>query len=277
MIDSHQHFWKYSEQEYSWINNEMQVIKRSFLPEDLWPLLSDKNIEGCIAVQARQSEKENTFLLNLAKNNDFIFGVVGWIDLLKDNVENDLIQYKNENKLKGFRHVIQDEPDPEFMLNPVFITSIKKIQAEGYVYDILIYEQQIKATVKFLENFSNEIFILDHIAKPNIKNGLSNNWKEGISNLAKYPNLYCKISGMVTETNWNAWNKEDFYPYIDHIISCFGTERVMFGSDWPVCLLSADNYGAVFNLIKEYCEQFSEEERRKIFRDNAMSAYGIVL
>lgn len=275
MIDSHQHFWQYSQEEYGWINEEMNVIKKSFLPPDLEPQLKALEFSGCIAVQARQSNAENNFLLELANAHDFILGVVGWIDLLKDEFEPELEQYKINNYLKGFRHVLQDEPDPNFMLNQNFVNNIKKAQKEGFSYDLLIYEKQLKTTVKFLNHFSDETFILDHIAKPDILKGQSKNWKEGIKQLSEYPNIYCKLSGMVTETKWNSWRAEDFYPYLDHIISCFGTERVMFGSDWPVCLLSADQYKNVFNIIKDYSEQFSEAEQLQIFSENVKKAYNL--
>ncbi|MEM8888439.1 MAG: amidohydrolase family protein [Bacteroidota bacterium] len=272
-IDAHQHFWNYSPHAYGWISEDMPEIRRSFGPQDLKPLLEKQGIDGCVSVQARQSLEENEYLLGLAEKQEFIKGVVGWVDLRSDRVEEELERYRAFPKMKGFRHVLQDEPDHNFMLQDSFVRGVKKSFAYGYTYDILIFETQLPSTLRFLEHFDTQAFVLDHMAKPMISVGKTRNWEEGIRELAQYEQLYCKVSGMVTEAKLKQWTYEDFLPFLDVIVDAFGVDRIMFGSDWPVCLLGSENYGEMKGIVDRYFEAYTEEDQAKIFGGNAVSYY----
>lgn len=277
-IDSHQHFWKYSAQKDAWITDDMSVIQRDFLPEDLEPILKGSNIKGCIAVQADQSTQETSFLLNLAKEFPFIKGVVGWIDLKDVHIEEQLAHYSLFSKLKGFRHIIQGETDPQFMLNRSFIRGIAALHKFDFSYDILIKPHQLKATNKFLDHFSNEQrFVIDHLAKPFIGAAEMEPWASEMKMLAtNNPNLFCKLSGMVTEANWENWKQDDFSFYIDHLLETFGPARLMFGSDWPVCLVAA-NYEQVIEILDKYISQLSVDEQELIWYKNAERFYKLAI
>ena len=271
-IDAHQHFWKYSPETHSWINDNMAVLKQDFLPEHLEPELNNNGFDGCIVVQADQSEAENEFLLGLADNYTSIKGVVGWIDLRAVNVEERLSHYSKDPKFCGIRHVVQDEPDDEFLLRDDFKRGISKLKNYNLTYDILIFEKQLPAAIKFVAAFPDQPFVLDHIAKPLIAQQELKPWKAYIQQLAKFPNLFCKVSGMVTEADWNNWNPADFIPYLDTVFEAFGTQRIMIGSDWPVCKLVA-SYGQVINLVESYIKDFSETEKAAIMGKNALNFY----
>ena len=272
-IDSHQHFWKFDPVRDAWITPDMHVIQRDFLPGDLQPILEQNSIDGCIAVQADQSEDENDFLLDLAKNHDFIRGVVGWVDLRSTEIEQRLDYYKRHPKLKGFRHVLQGEHDRALMLRPSFKRGIGYLSAYGYTYDILIYPDQLGYTRDFVATFPDQPFVLDHIAKPHIKDRfITEEWKAAIRAVAAHPNLYCKISGMVTEADWRNWKPEHFRVYLDTIVEAFGTDRIMYGSDWPVCLVAA-SYAQVKQIVADYFATFSEAEQAAFFGGNAIKFY----
>jgi len=272
-IDSHQHFWKFDPVRDAWITPEMHVIQRDFLPGDLKPILEQNGIDGCIAVQADQSEDENDFLLDLAGKHDFIRGVVGWVDLRSPDIEQRLLHYKRYPKLKGFRHVLQGEHDRALMLKPSFKRGIGCLTAYGYTYDILIYPDQLGYTRDFVATFPDQPFVLDHIAKPHIKDRfITEEWKAAIRAVAAYENLYCKISGMVTEADWHHWKPEHFRVYLDTIVEAFGTNRIMFGSDWPVCLVAA-SYAQVKQIVADYFSAFSETEQTAFFGGNAIKFY----
>ena len=273
-IDAHQHFWKYSPVTHSWISTEMGVIKRDFFPEDLSPLLKENGFEGCVAVQADQSERETDFLLDLAGKHDFIKGVVGWVDLRAGNVRERLEHYSTFDKLKGIRHVVQDEQDNDFIVQKKFIEGVRALRDFDLTYDILIYPRHLGPTKKFLEALPDQKFVIDHIAKPFIKNGILEPWEEEIRALARFPNVYCKVSGMVTEAEWKAWTQDDFMKYMEVVFDAFGTDRLMFGSDWPVCLLSA-SYKEVVGIVEEYCEGFSTTEKEKLFEKNCKRFYDL--
>jgi len=273
-IDSHQHFWKYDAVRYDWINQSMAVIQRDFLPEDLKPLLSASGIEGCVAVQAQQSATENDFLLSHANQHDFIKGVVGWIDFQADNIQEQLSHYSHFKKMKGFRHVLQGEKQRDFMLRPAFKKGIAALHSFGFTYDILIFPDQLGFTKKFLEAFPYQPFVIDHIAKPYIKDKKIDDWKKDITAIAKFEHVSCKVSGMVTEANWKTWKKEDFKPYLDVVVEAFGVKRLMFGSDWPVCLVAA-SYAEVVMLVREYFSSFSKDEQDDFFGGNAMRFYNL--
>ena len=276
-IDSHQHFWKYNPVRDSWIDDTMSIIKRDFLPDDLKPVLEKNNIDGTIAVQADQSENETVFLLDLAVKNPFIKGVVGWLDLKSDIIEDKLARYSGNKKFIGVRHIVQAEPRG-FLEDKSFISAVKLLSKYDLTYDLLIYHNQFDELLTFVGKISNQSFVLDHIGKPAI--GLGNKsieferWAKNIRRLAEYPNVYCKISGMVTETAFNQWKYEDFLPFLDVVTEAFGINRIMFGSDWPVCLLSG-GYEKVLSIVENYYKEFSEYEINRLMGGNAVDFYKI--
>lgn len=272
-IDSHQHFWKYDSVRDSWIDDSMKVIRRNFLPEDLKPVLDKNNIEGSVVIQADQSEKETQFLLDLADKNHFIYGVVGWVDLKADNVEERLNHFNKNILFKGIRHIVQAEPD-DFMLDLSFQHGISKLKNYNLTYDILVYPSQLPAAIKLAEKFPDQKFVLDHIAKPNIKERQIKGWQEQISELAKYSNVFCKVSGMLTEADWKNWDKSDFKPYLDVVFKAFGTQRILYGSDWPVSLL-AGKYKEQMEVLENYISQFSNQEKALIMGANASKFYNL--
>jgi L-fuconolactonase len=271
-IDTHQHFWQYNPVKDAWITEEMKVIQRDFLPSDLEPLLRQTGFDGCVAVQADQSENETAFLLQLAGENDFIKGVVGWIDLQARNITERLEYYTQFEKLKGFRHILQAEPRRDLMLTANFQRGIRLLHQYNFTYDILIYTDQLPYIKTFVAAFPEQPFVIDHLAKPDIKKGTIDDWKKNIADVARFENVYCKISGMVTEADWQNWKKEDFRLYIDAVVEAFGTDRLLFGSDWPVCLVAA-GYEEVLSICEDYYSGFSADEKKKIFRDNAIRFY----
>jgi L-fuconolactonase len=273
-IDSHQHFWTFDPIRDSWITDDMSDIQRNFYPEDLQPTLQQNNIDACVAVQADQSLAETRFLLDLANKNDFIKAVVGWIDLQADDIDEQLAAWKAEKKLAGFRHVLQAEPDEEYMLRPNFLRGISKLKNHGFTYDILIFPKHLITTQKFVATFPDQPFVLDHIAKPYIKAGLIDEWKRDIVALAKFENLQCKVSGIITEADWKNWTYEQIKPYLEVVFDAFGADRIMFGSDWPVCLVAGE-YAQVKGIIETYTADFSATEKAKIFGQNAARFYGI--
>lgn len=273
-IDAHQHFWQFDPVRDSWINEEMSVIQQDFLPADLEPLLQQNNIDGTVVVQSDQSEKENAFHLNNAATAAFIKGIVGWVDLQSAAVEDRLAYYSAFNTMKGFRHVLQGEAHRALMLKPAFMHGISKLQQFGFTYDILIFPDQLKYVPALVEAFPDQKFVIDHIAKPNIKEQKTTDWKKDIQALAGYENLYCKISGMVTEANWNGWQQKDFTPYLDTVVETFGTSRIMFGSDWPVCLVAAA-YQQMLSIVTNYFSSFTENEQANFFGLNAIQFYNL--
>lgn len=273
-IDAHQHFWKFDPVRDSWITEEMDVIRRDFLPQDLMHILMHNHIEGCIAVQASQSESENRFLLELAANNPFIKGVVGWVDLQADDVEERLKYYSKQDIVVGFRHVLQGEPQRDFMLRPEFKRGIGLLSKYGFTYDILIFPDQLAYTAELVAEFPDQLFVIDHIAKPDMKNKEVAEWEKNIREVAKYPNVYCKVSGMVTEAYWYAWEEEDFKPYMDVVFDAFGVDRLMFGSDWPVCMV-AGGYNRVVKMVRHYTAGLTDQEKMMFWGGNAIKFYNL--
>lgn len=273
-IDAHQHFWKFDPLRDSWINEDMKVIQRDFLPSDLEPLLQKNNFAGSVVVQSDQSEEENAFHLTNAEKFDFIKGIVGWVDLQAPNIKDRLEYYSQFKKMKGFRHVLQSEPQRDLMLKPAFMNGIGSLKQYNFTYDILIFENQLQYVPSFVAAFPGQAFVIDHIAKPLIKGGDISDWKAGIAAVAQFENVHCKISGMVTEAGWNDWKKEDFKPYLDAVLEAFGINRIMFGSDWPVCLV-AGNYEEVAGIVEDYFSSFSQEEQDKVFALNATRFYNL--
>ncbi|WP_295653218.1 amidohydrolase family protein [uncultured Mucilaginibacter sp.] len=273
-IDAHQHFWIFDPVRDSWINDDMSVIQRDFLPGDLEPILQANGIDGCVAVQADQSEEQNDFLLELAEYNGFIKGIVGWVDLRADNIEQRLEYYSVFSKMKGFRHVLQGETDRALMLNPAFMNGIGKLQKHSFTYDILIFPDQLQYVSEFVAAFPDQKFVIDHIAKPNIKDKKIDDWAADMKNVAKHENLYCKISGMVTEADWKKHKPADFIPYMDVVFEAFGADRVMFGSDWPVCQVAA-SYTEMKSIVEQYTIALSAAEQAKFWGDNAVKFYNL--
>lgn len=273
-IDSHQHFWNYEPVKHEWIDESMAVIRKDFTPSDLKLVYDQNNIDGCVAVQADQTLEETDFLLDLASSNDFIKGVVGWADLRSENIENTLASYQDQDKLKGFRHVVQGEADHNFLLRPNFTRGISLLEKYNYTYDILIFPHQLGATLEFVKQFPNQKFVIDHIAKPYIKDGFFDGWAAMIKEVANYENVSCKLSGMITEADFNTWTEHQIHPYMEVVLNSFGAERTMYGSDWPVCLV-AGNYTRVKNLTTEFIAKLSTIEQKAIMGDNAMQFYNL--
>jgi L-fuconolactonase len=270
-IDSHQHFWDYDPAEYSWIKADWP-IRKSFLPPDLQPLLQKSGFEWCVAVQARQTLRESEWLLELADKYSFIAGVVGWVDLRSPAVEKHLERFKGKAKFVAVRHVVQDEPDDLFMVREDFLRGISVLKDFALAYDILIFPKQLPAAIELARRFPEQRFVLDHIAKPFIKDARIEPWAAQIRELAKSQNVFCKLSGVVTEAHWQTWSAADFRPYLDVVWQAFGPDRLMIGSDWPVCLLSS-GYKRTMGIVQEYLEQFGAKEREKVLGANAIRFY----
>jgi len=271
-IDAHQHFWRYNAAEYGWIGESMEVLRRNFLPQDLEPELAKEGFDGCIAVQARQTLEETNWLLELAEGSPFITGVVGWVDLRSTELRSQLQAIAKHSKLIGIRHIVQGEPDDRFLLQADFLRGVALLSEFDLAYDILIYEKHLPVAVEFVQRFSRQRFVLDHLAKPLIREGKIHPWAEGIRQLAASPNVYCKVSGMVTEADWRSWTPEQFKPYLDVAWDCFGADRLMIGSDWPVCTVAA-SYSHVIEVVERYLRSRPTEERGKVFGGNAQEFY----
>lgn len=272
-LDSHQHFWSYDEAQYPWIPKG-SPLHRDWLPSDLAPLLAAAGIDGCIAVQARQTLEESRWLLTLADHSPTIKGVVGWVDLRSDRVEEELAELSANPRFRGVRHVVQDEPDDQFMLRPEFVRGISKLAQFGMSYDLLVFPRQLPAAIELVRKFPGQPFVLDHIAKPPIKDGTLEPWRTQIRELAEFPHVMCKASGMVTEAKHASWRAEDFRPYLDVVFEAFGSDRMMYGSDWPVCLL-AGSYERVVRIVDDYTRRLPADERAAFFGGNAARFYAI--
>jgi L-fuconolactonase len=270
-LDAHQHFWSYDAAQYPWIPPG-SPLHRSWLPDDLAALQQPLGFDGSIAVQARQVVEESDWLLGLADKHANVKGVVGWVDLRSDRVEADLERLARHPKFVGVRHVVQEEPDDVFMLGQDFQRGISKLAAYGLTYDILIYPKQLAAALRLAENFPEQPFVLDHIAKPFIKAGLIEPWAMQLRQLAKLPNVHCKVSGMLTEADHQAWRAEQFRPYLDTVFEAFGPARLMYGSDWPVCLF-AGSYEQAYRLVDDYARGLTDQQRVGLFGGNAAAFY----
>jgi L-fuconolactonase len=274
LTDTHQHFWKFDPVRDAWITPEMDVLRRNFLPDDLQPVLNTCGITGTIAVQADQSTTETNFLLHLAAEYPFIKGVVGWIDLQSKDLESELECFSGNPVLKGFRHIVQAETDPGFLLRPDFLKGLKLISDLGYTYDVLIKPHQLPMAIAFAQNLPQAKLVIDHLAKPPIRSGEWKDWAGLIRAFRDLNHVYCKVSGMVTEADSGNLNPENFRIYLDVITEVFGTERLMYGSDWPVCLLATD-YASQLRIVTDYFSGFSESDRSSVFINNANRFYGL--
>jgi len=267
-IDAHQHFWIYNPKEYDWIDDSMARLQRDFMPCDLQPELESNFFEGSIAVQARQTLEETRWLLDLAGRYRSILGVVGWVDLRSPNVRSQLAEFSRNAKLVGIRHIVQAEPNDRFLLQPEFLRGIATLEERDLAYDILIYPRHLPAAIEFVERFPRHRFVLDHLAKPLIKNGELAPWAREIRRLAEFPNVYCKLSGMVTEADWQRWTPELMEPYLDMAFEAFGPGRLMIGSDWPVCLVAA-SYARVIDIVRSYVDRHRPVAHDAVFGGNA--------
>lgn len=273
-IDTHQHFWKYNPVEYGWIGPEMSALRRDFLPPDLEAEIRAAGIDGVISVQARQTLEETAWLLEMAAANDFIKGVVGWVPLVSTEVEKDLERFAAAPKFKGVRHVLQDEPDEHYLLREDFNAGIRALRSFDLVYDLLIFERHLPQTIEFVDRHPSQAFVLDHIAKPRIREGVIEPWRTNLRALARRENVWCKVSGMVTEADWEGWTPEGLRPYFDAVLEAFGPSRLMFGSDWPVCR-AACAYRRWAEVVQAWAAPLSGHERDDLFGGTALRVYNL--
>lgn len=271
-IDTHVHFWKYDQNRDAWMN-DMKVLQQDYIPHHIEHILKRNDVDGCVAVQADQSEVETRFLCELSKSHPFIKGVVGWVDLCADNLEDRLHHFTQYQEIKGYRHIVQGESN-DFLLRKDFQRGVKTLQAFNYTYDILIYHYQLKPALSFVSLLPDQKMVIDHCAKPDIKHKEIEEWARLMREIAKHPNIYCKLSGLFTEARWKAWSAGDFYPYLDVVFEAFGTDRLMYGSDWPVILVSG-MYVQWKSLLEKYMENYAEEDREKVFGGNAVQFYNL--
>lgn len=273
-IDTHQHFWKFDPVRDSWITGEMHKIQRDFTPLDIQFLLERNGFAGSVAVQASQSAMETAYLVGLSKEYAFIKGVVGWVDLQAQDIDQQLADYRSESIIKGFRHVVEGESDPDFLIRPAVLNGLKALAEFGYTYDLLIRPRHYAATLQCVEQNPRLQFVLDHIAKPPIKSREFDEWAAFIDRLAAFPNVVCKVSGLATEADWTAWKLDDFKQYVDHIVDRFGKQRIMYGSDWPVCLLAA-SYEESIAIVEDKLGQFTTAEKNAFWAENAIRIYNL--
>lgn len=271
MIDTHVHFWNFDPVRDSWITEEMGAIRRDFLPADFVEASEENGITSCIAVQADQSEAQNDFLLTLADANPVIKGIVGWIDLKNPALSDRLDHWKNFEIIKGWRHVLQAE-NADFILDPDFVTGLKTLTDYHYTYDLLCYHDQLPTILKLVDQVPNQPLILDHCGKPNVKDQNLKTWTANIKQLSQNPNVYCKISGLLTEADWYHWTETQIFNCFDVVFEHFGPNRICYGSDWPVVEVSRP-YADWFNLVSKYVANLNQVERRAIFEDNARRFY----
>ncbi len=273
-IDAHHHLWKYDAPQYPWISENMGILRRDFLVQDLLDVLEESDIEGVVTVQARQTLEETRWLVELARCHDFIRGVVGWVALTDPKVDRDLEHFSTQPKLKSVRHLLHDEPDDLYILREDFNRGIKLLKDFALRYDLLIFERHLPQAIQFVDRHPNQIFILDHIAKPQIKNGVISPWRENITELARRENVFCKLSGLVTEASWQSWTEADLHPYLQVVLTVFGANRIMFGSDWPVMLLGS-SYKRWVDVVQRGISHLSEYEQERILGKTATEVYGL--
>ena len=272
IVDSHHHFWRYDPVEYGWISDSMRALRRDFLPADLRREVEAAGVDGVVSVQASQTLSETRALLAHARGNDFIRGVVGWVPLVDPAVRGTLEELAQDPYLRACRHVLQDEPDDEYMLRRDFNNGVRAVTEAGLVYDILIFERHLPQTLEFVDRHPDQVFVLDHIGKPRIRDGSFGAWHAAIRDLARRPNLYCKISGMATEADWGRWSEAELAPYMDAVLDAFGPRRLMYGSDWPVCLVAV-GYARWFELVAGFVARLSADERDRVLGGTASEAY----
>lgn len=272
MIDSHQHFWQVGRFEYPWMSSDLGVLYRDYLPHDLSPILRQNGVDKTVLVQASNSVAESLWLLQLADANSFIAGVVGWIDLMSPQVEEQLRELSAHPKFKGVRHLVESEPDDDWLVRPAVLSGLKRLATYDLSYDLLVHTRHLKYVPQVAERCPELALVIDHLAKPPIARNEIKEWSQALAPLAKFPNINCKLSGLVTEANWNSWQTNDLHPFVDRALELFGADRMMFGSDYPVCLLAA-TYEQVLESFQEILKDLNETERDKIFSTNAAKFY----
>ncbi len=272
VIDAHHHFWRYTTAEFGWIDDAMRVIRRDFLPTDLAREMRNAGVDGAVSVQARQTLEETRWLLQLAQENAFVRGVVGWVPLIDAKVGSVLDELAANKKLRAVRHVLQGEPDERYMLREDFNRGIAALTSRGLVYDLLIFERHLPQTIEFVDKHPKQVFVLDHVAKPRIKDDLLEPWRKNIRELARRPHVYCKISGMVTEADYTAWTESQLQVYFDTVLESFGPARLMLGTDWPVCTVAC-GYKQWVDLVRGWSKGLSAGEQKQILGETAVKAY----
>jgi L-fuconolactonase len=276
IVDSHHHFWQHSQPfDYSWQDTEeLAPIRRDYLPKDLEPLIRAVEVDRTIVVQTQHNVAETRWLLSMAEQNDFIAGVVGWVDLADEQCEQQLLEFRDHPKFVGVRHVTQDEPDDDFIVRPDVIRGLKVLEKHGIPFDLLFFVKHLKHAATLARQLPELPMVLDHLAKPRIKEGATADWIDNFRAAAQFPNVYCKLSGMITEADWQNWKPADLKPYVETALECFGPQRCMFGSDWPVCEL-AGTYDQVHTALTACLGPLSESETDAIFAETAMAFYRV--
>jgi L-fuconolactonase len=273
-VDAHQHFWRYDPAEYGWIDDSMAVLRRDFLPADLEPQMRAAGFDACVAVQVRQTLAETEWLLDLADRHPFIAGVVGWVDLQSPAAAAQIEILARRPRLVGLRHIVQGEPDELFLLRPEFLRGVAEAGRAGLAYDILIYARHLPAAAEFARRLEGQRLVLDHLAKPDIKRGGLREWERDLRRLAASGHVMAKLSGLVTEADWQAWTAEQLRPYLDVAFDCFGHERLMIGSDWPVCTVAAD-YARTMQVVLDYVRDRPQPEQDAVLGGNAARLWAI--
>jgi L-fuconolactonase len=275
-IDSHQHFWTFAghETEYVWMTGDYAVLGRDYDPEALRPLLAAAGFGGTIAVQAREMRKETDYLLQLAATYSEIKGVVGWLDLCEPNIQQELERYADQSKLKGLRMLIHDRPDPDFAISGAHVNGVSKLSKFGLTYDLLLKPPHLPAAIQLVDRLPNQMFVVDHIAKPDIRNKVMEPWRSLVRDLGRRPNVYCKLSSVITQADWQAWTDADVFPFLDAAYEAFGTDRIMVGSDWPVSTCVTD-YVETMGLFERWSKRLSIAEQDAFMGGNCARFYGI--
>lgn len=272
IIDSHQHFWQVGRFAYPWMSSDLGVLYRDYLPDDLAPILQQNGVKQTVLVQASNSVAESRWLLDLADANSVIAGVVGWVDLMSVEIDAQLDELCVHPKFKGVRHLVESEPHDDWLVQPAVLAGLKKLSARGLSYDLLVHTRHLRYVPHVAESCPDLRLVVDHMAKPPIARNEIKEWSEALKPVARYPNIQCKLSGLVTEASWSSWQANDLRPYVEYALESFGADRVMFGSDYPVCLLAA-SYGRVLDSFQEILKDISDSDRDKIFSKNAARFY----
>ncbi len=272
MIDSHQHFWQVGRFDYPWMTKDLGVLYRDYLPNDLAPILQQNQVDKTVLVQASNSVAESRWLLELANANSFIAGVVGWVDLMSADIITQLDELCSDPKFKGVRHLVESEPNDEWLVQPAVLSGLQQLSKRGLSYDLLVHTRHLKHVPRLAESCPDLNLVIDHLAKPPIARNEFKEWSQALRPLARYANINCKLSGLVTEANWNSWQTGDLRPFVDLALEYFGSDRMMFGSDYPVCLLAA-SYDRVLDAFQEILKDLADTDRDKIFSQNATKFY----
>jgi len=272
MIDSHQHFWQVGRFDYPWMTSDLGVLYRDYLPHDLAPIIEARGVTRTVLVQASNSVAESHWLLKLADENSFIAGVVGWVDLMSSIIDAQLDELSAHPKFKGVRHLVESEPNDDWLIQPAVLSGLRQLSRYRLSYDLLVHTRHLKYVPQVVEAVPELSFVIDHLAKPPIAKNEIKEWSQALKPLASYPNVHCKLSGLVTEANWTSWQTDDLRPYVEYALALFGADRLMFGSDYPVCLLAA-SYDRVLDAFQEILEPLSDADREKIFSKNAAKFY----